>query len=342
MNTPNVKQTKYTQIIDEKTGEIKYIPENPPTPPPPKESDSKEESDEARSKRQKKESIDPETENYFIKNIKDKLDPVNISVDDKLVEILERLELNSRKLRYDRRLQNGKLDGRRLSAFRVSDRLFKKKAIKHRDYRFVFMMDTSGSMFQDVHGNPGSEESKLKVSIETVLKMTSSLQSLNIKVAVIAMNESINLTKSFDEELNVEQFLDRTRLNVCGYLDRNSNANCGGTSEYIGYKSAIDYCARTATPKNKDVFFVLSDGEPGAGRENTPVTMEDGVEKLVPVDYNKNKTTILKAFWERNNHLLAYGIGMLSDAEQIPQSKRLDNIEKLPDVISGLIQQIML
>src|SRR5690606_10558183 len=75
-------------------------------------------------------------------------DGLNSDLPEKLVEVMQGLEDNNKKLRYATRLQTGKLDGRRLTAYKTSDKLFKKKAIKHKDYQFTILVDTSGSMFQ--------------------------------------------------------------------------------------------------------------------------------------------------------------------------------------------------
>lgn len=345
MNQPDIK---YRQAIDEKTGEIKYIPDTPPQQPP--EQNQEEEGNSKSAQR-----VMNEVKNDFDKAVRahDKGEGNFFDLkDERLSKILEQLEKNNKKLRYDRRLQLGKLDGRRLTAYKTSDRLFKKKAIKHNDYQFTILLDTSGSMFGNGDNEWVPEESKIRVAVESIVRITRALEEVNIPVAIIGMNNETRLVKSFDEEFDFKTVIDRLRLNMCGQTsdeDESDTVNCAGTSEMVAYQRAVEYMhANSKTKKTKNVAFVISDGEPNICWDETPAYMnvkdDDDCKRYEsnPGGVSGDNHENLRAFWNRHQDISVYGFGIKSDARQVPRSKRIEDTKILPEVMSNIVQSIML
>jgi len=327
MKTPD-EQITYTQVVDEKSGEIKYVPNTPPPPPPPDD----EEGDDADSDEKEDRLFDP-----FRNAVED------IIIDDKLTEILARLEDNNKRLRYANRLQNGKLDGRRLCAFKTSDRLFKKKAIKHKNYQFTIMVDTSGSMFEGDDGDYSESEEalancKLAVATKSVVRVVKALEDLKIPVSVVAMNNETRLLKPFDSKFDIKEFMARLKKNVMGSGD-DGKENMGGTEEMVAYKETVAYIDRNTKGKTVNVVLVLSDGAPGGKDRDVTVIMEGEPYLVEPLG---SRIDALKSYWTKQTKVDVYGIGIMSSAGQIPRSRRLDSVEKLPEVISNLIQEIIM
>src|SRR5690606_11762690 len=110
--------------------------------------------------------------------------------------------------------------------------------------------------------------------------------------------------------------------------------NAGGTNERIAYDATLEYLRKSRKPKTQDVVIVMSDGAPNAERDETNVVMNiDGDEVIVPVDHNTSGHSALRKFWERQSDVSVYGIGIISDASQIPSSKRINTISELPNVM---------
>jgi len=280
----------YTQEVDEKTGEIKYVPNRPPQSP----------------------------------------------------DLLKRLEDNNKRLRYNKRLENGKLDGRRLTAYKTSNKLFKKKAIKYKNYQFTIMLDTSGSMLNDQNGSRATpQDSKYAIGISTLAQVTQSLESLNIPISLIAMNEEIRMVKDFDEKYNQSVLFERLRINFVDEVDDRNNI--GGTSEGTGYLETLKHIVDNSTAKTENIVIVLSDGEPNTDWHSTMVAMSKTGETVEIEDGTlTDNVRELKEFWNKQNIATPYGIGLMSDASQLPRSQRLNHIDKLPELMSNLIQEILL
>lgn len=280
----------------------------------------------------------------------------------KLNELLTGLEANNKKLRYSKRLQKGKLDGRRLTAYKTSDRLFKQKAIKHKDYQFNILIDTSGSMFY----------SELMTAMSAVAKTVKAIEQLNMPVAVWSMNYALGLVKDYDETFDDERFKENMLIMSSGVvIDRENqslsdseveqeiaemqngqltlgNTNLrglnhftSGTIENVAYEQSLAYSKANSGPKTKPVFIVLSDGEPGGHLSKVPVLMGDTVEYVEMPDTD-NDVNSLRRWWEkRATELTAYGIGIYSSCGQVPNSQTINDLEQLPEVMSDLIQQII-
>ena len=289
-------------------------------------------------------------------------DYFDFSANTKLTELLGNLEANNKKLRYAKRLQGGKLDGRRLTAYRTSDRLFKKKAIKHKDYQFNILIDTSGSMFHD----------SLMTAMSAVAKTVKSLEALGLPVAVWSMNLGTGLVKDYKEPFNEKQFIHNMRIMGAAMLiDRQRYDNlsddefnkmlenvrtdktnkalmgvsgeqlAGGTIENVAYEQSLAYSKANSGPKTKPVFIVLSDGEPGGSLSKVPVMIGDEIEYVEMPKFG-NRVSDLRKWWEqKSSELTAYGIGIYSACGQVPNSQTINNLEKLPEVMSDLVQQII-
>jgi hypothetical protein len=337
----NDKQT-YTQVIDEKTGEIKYVPNTPPTPPEALANMAGDKNAKASGERPKRVKIDPDAEESLRNDIFSKLD---LKLNDKLTDVLVNLAQNAKRLRYDRRLETGKLDGRRLTAYKTSHRLFKKKAIKDKHYQFTFLLDTSGSMgHSDDDGT-----TRMQVACEVLVQTMQALEDpqINIRSSVIGMNNAVMLLKDFGETLDTKEFVENVVESICGDASDDEDGDkmfMGGTSEMIAYREALDYIRKnTSNPKTTNVVIVLSDGAPGAGFSPTPVYM-DGNQELreVELDDSQNSTSVLRAFWERNNEVMCFGLGIQSRAQQIPVSRQINTIKELPHVMSNLLTELMI
>lgn len=342
----NDSQPKYTQVIDEKSGEIKYVPETPPKSTDEDESNegkdgSRKDGDTEGNPNIKERSTDKGYETAFNETVGGK----DLTSDEKLNKVLNALIENAKKLRYDRRLTHGKLDGRRLLAYKTSDRLFKKRAIKYRSYRFAILVDTSGSMF---HSNNGYDKSKMALAIQSTVKMVRTLEDLKIPVTVIAMNYETRMIKSFDETYDENQFIDRFRNNVASRIKTEDGVDyaenlIGGTAEYVAYTETMRYLRSTRNSKAEDIVFVLSDGEPTDKiRGGANVVMEDGIARTVDYEESDDSVDNLYKFWKGAKDVRTYGIGIMSDARQIPNAKRLNDVEMLPTVTNKLIQDILL
>lgn len=289
-------------------------------------------------------------------------DYFDFSANTKLTELLGNLEANNKKLRYAKRLQGGKLDGRRLTAYKTSDRLFKKKAIKHKDYQFNILIDTSGSMFHD----------SLMTAMSAVAKTVKSLEALGLPVAVWSMNLGTGLVKDYKEPFNEQQFIHNMRIMGAAMLidrqrydhlsddefnkmlenvrtDKTQNALyrvsgkelAGGTIENVAYEQSLAYSKANSGAKTKPVFIVLSDGEPGGSLSKVPVMIGDEIEYVEMPD-GGNQVGDLRKWWERKSgELTAYGIGIYSACGQVPNSQTINDLEKLPEVMSDLVQQII-
>lgn len=343
------QQMKYTQVIDEKSGEIKYVPEAPPqAPPPPPNNGEIEEADGGEISKHGEVNDTDKIQRRLYSDFKtpfdNMVDSLDTNIDKKLHTILNNLVVNSKKLRYERRLDHGKLDGRSLVRHKVSDRLFKKKAIKYRKYRFTILVDTSGSMFNSDGPN---DETKMSVAISSVIKICKTLESIGIPVSLIAMNQSVGYLKAFDETFDFDVFIERLRKNsLCTYKipgESEEHVNLGGTSEAVAYDETVKYIRNTTKKGEENILFVLSDGAPGTDGTYTPVLMpSDSEERLVEIDDDRSQSTAkLRDFWKGVHDIKVYGIGILSQARQIPFSKSLDDVTKLPEFINNLIQDIL-
>lgn len=402
---PNVK---YTQKVDEKTGEITFVPDTPPqngngggggqsgqskqseegqqqsnTPGGTKgaehqKGDDGEHDNSDPTKKGKKTTnlkaiigdgqvVFPA---YYLNDIKKEQDRLaeryfDFTPNHKLEELLGNLEANNKKLRYAKRLQGGKLDGRRLTAYKTSDRLFKKKAIKHKDYQFNILIDTSGSMFHD----------SLMTAMSAVAKTVKAIESLGMPVAVWSMNLATGLVKDYNEEFNDETFKrnmvimgggmiadrdrnthlsdkeyaaemeaimnDKTSQSLSNTKIRGIESFAGGTIENVAYEQSLAYSKAHSTAKTKPVFIVLSDGEPGGDLNQVPLLIGDKIE-YVQMPEGGNDVSDLRRWWEkRATELTVYGIGIFSSCGQVPNNQTINDLEKLPEVMSDLVQQII-
>lgn len=324
-----MSNTTYTQVVDEKTGEIKYVPNTPPQ-------------QNAGGGGHDKAKGDPREEEYR-EHARNALKKTNIELDDELTKVLINLTENNKRLRYNKRLQSGKLDGKRLTSYKTSDRLFKLKAIKDKHYQFTFLLDTSGSMM-----NERSDITKLAVACGALVKTVSALSDpqLNIRSSVIAMNNGVMLLKGFDDKFSTPKFLEGVvdSMSRSEYDEETEEGDlwCGGTAEMIAYRETLDYIARNSDRKVTNVVVVLSDGAPGGSLHITPVIMEDGERKEVDYNGSDDEISTLSRFWERQPEILSFGLGIMSDAKQIPTHRRVDDLEKLPEVMSNLLTNLML
>lgn len=337
----NDKQT-YTQVIDEKTGEIKYIPNTPPTPPQAYANMAGDKDSERTGEKPKRVRVNPGAEKQLREEIFDKLD---LKLNDKLTDVLVNLSENAKRLRYDKRLQAGKLDTKRLTAYKTSDRLFKKKAIKDKHYQFTFLLDTSGSM-----GHSDDDGiTRIQVATEALVQTMQALEDpqINIRSSVIGMNNAVMLLKDFEQKLDTHDFVENIIESLCGDASNDEDSDkvfMGGTSEMVAYREALDYIRKnTSNPKTTNVVIVLSDGAPGASFGPTPVYM-DGNQELreVELDDSQNSTSVLRAFWERNNEVMCFGLGIQSQAKQIPVNRQINKVKDLPHVMGNLLTELMI
>jgi len=349
---------QYTQIVDEKTGEIKYVPVNPP-----KQADSPE-NGEAKGKKKKQSSwqskpgggrdhsspYEGTRENkYGGEDYDEIVERGDFKVDNHLTDMFRNIQANNKRLRYDKRLQSGKLDGRRLTAYKTSDRLFKKKAIKHRDYQFTIMVDLSGSMFGSKNDREPENilESKMAIALSSVVKLSHSLEDANLRVAVVGMNNAVGLVKSFNEEVNDEAILGRFRTLVTSNDDEQGEAFMAGTSEAVAYEETVKYIMANTPPKRENVVIVLSDGAPGIdyNLENTPVVFEGKFKRtpsnIMKSEYSRN-TDVLYRYWERQKAVKVFGIGIMHKATQIPNAKLVNSLDDLPRVINSLVENVLM
>ncbi len=292
-------------------------------------------------------------------------DYLDYSENHKLTELLNGLEANNKKLRYAKRLQGGKLDGRRLTAYRTSDRLFKKKAIKHKDYQFNILIDTSGSMFH----------SEILTAMSAVAKTVKAIEAIGMPVAVWSMNVALGLVKDYDESFNDDVFTQNMLIMSAGVvIDRERNLQimsedelnkelhristdgdysidqsnlrvagqfAGGTNENVAYEQSLAHSKAHSTPKTKPVFIVLSDGEPGGGLNQVPVLKGDKIEYVEPPETGNDVSSLHKWWVQRETELTAYGIGIYSRCGQVPNSQTINDLDQLPEVMSDLVQQII-
>lgn len=358
-----VEGVTYTQEIDEKTGAIKYVPSNPPTPPPSdSENDGKDgsngdgknaggkgggqgdgESDGTFAPTGKhggepSYAHDSDANEYFA----DMINHVEFSANDKMAELLKRLEDNNKRLRYDTRIENGKLDGRRLTAYKTSSKLFKKKAIKHKNYQFTIMLDTSGSMFGDENDRTDEanhhKTSKINIGVSSIAQTVKALEELNLPVAVVAMNYKVDLLKAYGEKWNENKFCDTLQRNMVGKAKSGMDP-MGGTDESVAYDETLKYISEHSDQKTNNIVIVLSDGEPNSSGGQVDCTFEG---EMYQIQSRPSHTDSLRKYWEQQTLVVPYGIGLLSGARQLPRSQRLNHIDKLPELMSNLIQEILL
>lgn len=336
------QELTYRQVMGE-NGEIKYVPTNPPPPPEKKPQPGDNASDE-------KHYDDEKYNETMLKYALRAMERADFTQDEQLTEVMKQLAENAKRLRYNKRLTSGKLDSNRLTAYRTSDRLFKKKAIKDKHYQFTFLIDNSGSMLSDEHGDDG-ETTPMQVAAEAVVRTTKTLKDIGVKSSIFSMNCAFDLLKGFDDPLDEAQF--RTQLAEAmgekynsegddsegAYLD---SCKAYGTSEWIAYEQTMEYLARNSSPKTTNVVIVLSDGEPGSRGDFTPVTMEDGVTRLIAIDDDKNGTDRLASFWNSRPDVLAYGIGIHRKAKQVPNNKKINNVKELPNAMGDLLTELMI
>jgi nitric oxide reductase activation protein len=315
-------ETTYTQVIDKKTGEIKYVPNTPPPPPESKGGGTGSDTSEEQAE------------------VKERIGALDLSNDPLLADTMNNLLNNAKRLRYDRRLESGKLDGRRLSAYRTSDRLFKRKAIKNRNYQFTFLMDTSGSMMGQLE-----ENKPIKLSMQAVSRIVKALEEVKVKSSVFAMNCVFEQIKDFDTPFDDSTFANKITANMAGnYEDSDSGRsvnNWAGTAEWVAYEQTVKYLKTNTKPPTTNVVIILSDGEPGAGTVKTKVVI-DGKTTMVDTNEKKNSTDSLAHFWDRQTAVKAFGIGIKRKAKQVPVNKVVSDVTTLPDVLSKLLTELML
>lgn len=326
----DTEQLMYTQVMGE-NGEIKYVPVNPPKPP------QQMGGDKAGGRNR---NIDDDE----LEHIKQRIGKTTFSVNDKLTEVLVNLTENSKRLRYNKRLQTGKLDGKRLTAYKTSDRLFKQKAIKEKHYQFTFLIDTSGSMLGGMGDDEEGEHStRIQMSLEAVFSTAASLEQMGIRNSIFGMNNSFRLFKGFDEDLDASKLLDDTLHAIIGTYDDDGGTvdNAGGTSEWVAYEQAVEYISQHSDPKITNVVIIISDGEPGGAGGTTQVII-DGEEKFVDHDGSKDRCSSLAQFWLKRPDILAFGLGIGRKAKQVPTNKQIDDIKKLPEVMGNLLTELMM
>ena len=330
------QQQTYTQVIDEQTGEIKYVPNNPPQPNPSV-------GGEQAPQDQNPDSDLPEGE---VEAIKESVNSVDMGENDKLTQVLTDLTANNKKLRYDKRLESGKLDGQRLTQYKTSKRLFKKKAIKDKNYQFTFLIDTSGSMLNGYQD--GESVSPIQMAIQSVGSTVESLDTLKIRSSIFSMNCAFRLLKGFDKDFNEQEFkADTLQALVGNYQDLDPNGDefqqnyMSGTSERVAYEQAVEYIDANSTPKTTNVVVILSDGEPGTGTQRTEVII-DGESKFVDTQESSNNSRDLASFWKNRPQYTTIGLGIFRKARQVPNNRQIDDINKLPEVMGDLLTGLML
>lgn len=321
-------ETTYTQVIDE-NGVIQYVPTTPPT------------TEMGGDKPAKSQPRDDRDE-----SILRELKQAQLAVDDKLTEVLTNLTENSKRLRYNRRLQTGKLDGRRLSAYRTSDKLFKQKAIKDKNYQFTFLIDTSGSMLSG-QKVPNQKESvtRIQTSLEAVARTVKSLEDIKIRSSIFGMNNSFRLFKGFDKPLDDDELIDQTYQALTDSYEDGGDGEeidcAGGTSEWVAYEQAVKYLDENSPPKVTNVVIIISDGEPGGVGEFTQVII-NGEEEFVERENGKDRNSTLAQFWASRPKILAFGLGIGRRATQVPTNREINNINRLPEVMGNLLTELML
>lgn len=309
--------TTYTQVMGE-NGEIRYVPTTPP--PPEKESTRGSRNNEL---------------NGYAEELYDDFCKIDIK-NEELTKVMENLITNNKKLRFNKRLENGKLDGNRLASYKTSKKLFKKKKISEKNYQFTFLIDTSGSM----------QGEALDMAVEAVISTVNSLEELKIRTSIFSMNMAFRQAKAIDEELNVDKVYKNIAINfdsifrqqIDGTLYEYNNA--GGTSEWVAYEETVNYLAKNTPPKVTNVVIILSDGAPGG--EGYSEVIIDNERRLVKIESKKNRTEELAKFWDKNRHILAYGLGIYRKATQVPTNKKIDDIKALPDVMGKLLTDLMM
>jgi len=316
-------ETTYTQQIDEKTGEIKYVPNTPPPPPP----------QGGNEKTERQSAIEREVES--------EMGDVDYTPDPNLSETLDNLLNNAKRLRYDRRLETGKLDGRRLTAYKTSKRLFKKKAINKRNYQFTFLLDTSGSMLYE-HDDNG--KSRMAMAMDAVARTVKALDEVDVQSSIFAMNSAFTEIKPFEDTFDDEAFTERVKASISGvYEDEGREVhNAGGTSEWVAYEQTIAYLKDHTHNGRTNVVIVLSDGEPGVKTETTPVKLLGQETVFVPTQRVNNRVQNLAKFWDNQTAVKAFGIGIQQKAKQVPTNKVVDDVSTLPSVLSNLLTELML
>ena len=322
-----MNQQTYTQVMGE-NGEIKYVPTSPPPAPTPDPNSG----------------LNTGASEETLKEIKQMVDKASLKGDDKLTDVLMSLVENNKKLRYNKRLQSGKLDGRRLTAYRTSDKLFKLKAIKDKKYQFTFLIDTSGSMLGTLNETDHEDNpTRIQMSLEAVARTVKTLQAMDIKSSVFGMNNSFRLFKRFDEELDDDKLLhDTFKALAEDYDDEGNTVNCaGGTSEWVAYEQATKYISEHSDPKVTNVVIILSDGEPGGSGGTTQVILE-GEPEYVLHEGDKDHSGTLARFWEKRPEFMAFGLGIGRKAKQVPTNRQIDDITKLPEVMGNLLTELML
>lgn len=334
----------YTQVVDEKTGEIKFIPTNPPEQQPDETSEGQETgAPDFGGTNATIKATENDKENV-VRNFND----VDFTPDPKVTDQLRNLLANSNRLRFNRRLEAGKLDGRRLSSYRTSTRLFKKKAIKDRNYQFTFLMDTSGSMlgreWDDVNEQEG--RSKIELSSEAVARTVKSLQDINIRSAVFSMNNAFELLKDFDTKLDDDEAFYNSLVECIAsdYINEDGEKinKCGGTHEKVAYDETVEYLKTHSKHGVTNVVIVLSDGAPGGSGPWALVNVGDGERQVKRESGRDDSTDNLARFWERQQDVLTFGIGIQSKASQVPNNRMIDDINSLPEVLGSLLTELML
>lgn len=344
------QDTKYTQIVDDKTGEIKYVPESPPTPPPspPGKGNGNAEKDEERQRMEERirDDVEQENEELLDEGMGEKL--LKADSYERVKRILEGIRANNKRLRYNKRLTRGKLDSSRLYTVATSRpedlRLYKQKAIRDREYQFTFLVDTSGSMF-DQGGNDNGD-SRIKVAMESIIQSASALESIGYKTAVVAMNLSLSLVKRFDEEFDANKVFNATMDNMMSASKRyegnetEGSPSCAGTNEKVGYNLTLDYIAKHTPPKTENVLMIFSDGEPNTEGDIVRVDGFDGPEeRYIPNEHaNYNE---LREILERQKLAKVFGFGIQSSAQQVPNSRRIDTTADLPKAVSDMVQKVI-
>jgi hypothetical protein len=306
------------------------VPTSPPPPPPPKTGGDKA-GGTAKSK-----FDDDEKE-----HVRNAVTSAELTSDPALTEVLNNIVDNNKKLRYNKRLQSGKLDGRRLTAYKTSDRLFKLKAIKDKKYQFTFLIDTSGSMLSDDDNDEGI--TRIQMALEAVARTSKSLEDMNIRTSIFGMNNSFRLFKGFEQPLDDLKLVDDTYRAVIEYYEYDGSKvnNAGGTSEWVAYEQTVDYISKHSEPKVTNVVIIISDGAPGGSGDVTQVIVENG-EEFVDREHDKDSNETLAKFWEKRSDILTFGLGIGRKATQVPTNRQINDIKKLPDVMGNLLTELML
>ena len=263
---------------------------------------------------------EPPTDKPSVKPLGDKASIATIKL---MIERL--LRANRTGVEYSHNHTKGKLDMRVRSLVRGmtgSKNIYKRKAKPSLGYNFLFLVDTSGSMY---------EKDKMGLANKTLANLLPALDVKGVSSAVVGFTETIQWVKGWEQPSSE---LRQLRAD-------------GGNWDYIALHYALNqgFADAPQADRRTNVLIMLSDGEPCTSGGRIQVRADKGyTDYKCNIPDNTDRSTIIAEMVKRESErrgIKTYGVGIMEGGQQITRHTVVKSLSALQPTMEKIIREIL-